>query len=330
MNPNQEKVLAAWISVASNTTLIIAKLVTGFLIQSVSVMSEAIHSGVDLIASFIALVAVRQSGKPADIDHPYGHGKSENISGALEAGLIFVAAVWIIYEAIAKLVHTEPMGNTAWGVGVMLASVMANLLVSRYLFRVSKKTDSLALEADAWHLRTDVYTSAGVTVGLLLIWIGERTFPGRHFHWIDPIAAIAVALLIIRAAWRMTIKSSRDLMDSALPTEEIDWIRAYVQKAGPRICGFHELRTRRAGAQRFVEFHLLVEGDLSLTTAHDIAEDISAAITQRFPHTMTTIHVEPCDGECSTGCLKGCFLPVQEQARRHLAGSWPVHPAPNT
>ena len=166
MNADQRKKRVALLSVLSNSTLVVLKLAVGLAIGSVSVISEAIHSGVDLVAAAIAYYSVRTSGIPADREHPYGHGKIENISGTVEALLIFIAAVWIFYEAIQKIVRPAPLEMAFWGVAVMFLSAVINTIVSRKLFRVGKETDSVALIADGWHLRTDVYTSAGVMLGL--------------------------------------------------------------------------------------------------------------------------------------------------------------------
>ena len=157
---DKRKSSVALLSVASNTILVLLKLTVGIIIGSVSVISEAIHSSVDLLAAMIALFAVRTSGKPADAEHPFGHGKVENMSGTVEALLIFLAAGWIIFEAVKKLKNPEPLEEVGWGVAVMIVASAANILVSRALFKVGKETDSVALQADAWHLRTDVYTSA--------------------------------------------------------------------------------------------------------------------------------------------------------------------------
>lgn len=317
MNIQKTKTTAAWVSVLSNTLLIIAKLVVGIAINSVSVISEAIHSGADLLASGIALIAVWHAEKPADQNHPYGHGKTENISGVIEALLIFLAAVWIIFEATKKLIHGGTVENAVWGIGVMLASSIVNIIVSGYLFRVGKQTDSIALEADAWHLRTDVYTSAGVFSGLGLIWIGEEMFPGRHFHWIDPIAAIIVAFLIIRAAWELIQKSSKDLLDRALPAEEESWIREYIKNANPSVFGCHYLRTRKAGSFRFVDFHIQVDCKMTLETSHALTDEITVAIKKRLPRASITIHTEPCDGSCKPNCISGCFLTRKERDARY-------------
>jgi cation diffusion facilitator family transporter len=290
------------------------KLIAGLLTGSISIISEAIHSGVDLIASIIALFSVKTSSLPPDKRHPFGHGKIENISGTIEALLIFAAAGWIIFEAVQKLRKLEPLQTLEWGVGVMTVSVVANYLVSRMLFKVAKETDSIALDADAWHLRTDVYTSVGVMVSLALIWSGQKFFPEVNLNWLDPVTAIAVAALIIKAAYDLTMRSSIDLLDTTLPPDEEDWIRWRILHHRPVICGFHQLRTRKSGHFRFVEFHLKVDPEMSVQISHAITEDLSLSIEKRFPSTSVMIHIEPCDGDCEDKCLQGCLLP--EQRRR--------------
>jgi cation diffusion facilitator family transporter len=270
------------------------------LIGSVSVVSEAIHSGVDLVAAVIALVAVRTSDKPADAEHPFGHGKIENISGAVEALLIFLAAGWIIYEAVHKLIRPESMGDVGWGVAVMFVSAALNTFVSHKLFKVARRTGSIALEADAWHLRTDVWTSAGVMLGLGLIWGSERIFPGRHFHWLDPLFAIGVALLIIKTAWDLTMQAGRDLLDTNIAAEERTWVCQYLQdlkanSSTSNIFGYHKLRTRKSGNTRFVEFHLFVNPQLSVDEGHHITQVIKADIRRRLPEADVLIHIEPYD-----------------------------------
>src|SRR4030066_476019 len=200
MDTQRKKARASSLSVISNTVLVVFKAIVGILIGSVSVLSEAIHSGMDLIAALIAFFAVKISGKEADEDHTFGHTKVESISAAIEALLIFAAAVWIIYAAIRKLINPQPLETVGWGVAVMLISTIANLIVSHLLFKVGNETDSAALIADGWHLRTDVYTSAGVMAGLSLIWLGRYFFPGLNLVWLDPVVAIAVAILFPPAA----------------------------------------------------------------------------------------------------------------------------------
>ncbi len=298
MTMQKRKTAVALLSVASNTLLVLLKLVVGLMIGSVSVISEAIHSGVDWLAAVIAFFAVRASGKPADHDHQFGHEKWENFSGMIEALLIFVAAGWIIFEAVKKLLHAEAVDAPGWGVAIMFVSCALNIFVSRQLFKVGKATSSAALLADAWHLATDVWTSAGVMAGLALMWLGHLLFPQLNLHWIDPVAAILVALLIISAAWHLTLSAGRDLLDVSLPPEELEWIRALLAEQIPRACGYHDLRTRKAGHRRFVELHLEVPQAMSVADSHALTEDIERAIEARFQSSHITVHVEPCEREC--------------------------------
>jgi len=306
MHIGKRKVAVALLSVISNTVLVLLKIIIGVLIGSVSVISEAIHSGVDLLAAVIALFAVRTSSKTPDEGHPFGHGKVENLSGSIEAVLIFLAAGWIIFEAVKKIITPQPLDAPGLGVLVMFVSTLVNIWVSRKLFKIGKETDSVALLADAWHLRTDVYTSLGVMVGLGLILTGERILPGVHFDWIDPIAAIAVALLIVRAAYELTVQSARDLLDVSLPEEE-KWIRHDLARQDLPIRGFHHLRTRKAGATRFVELHIVLDRDMSIQESHGISEEVAARIRERFPGTQVTVHEEPCGEGCTANCLTGCL-----------------------
>jgi cation diffusion facilitator family transporter len=313
MEADKKKKQVALLSVVSNSILVALKLAVGLVIGSVSVISEAIHSGVDLIASGIAYYSVRTSGMPADREHPFGHGKIENISGTVEALLIFLAAAWILYEAVQKIVRPAPLELAFWGVAVMLLSAVMNTMVSRKLFQVGKETDSVALIADGWHLRTDVYTSAGVMMGLAVIWAASRFAPGVDLHWVDPAAAIAVAVLIIKAAWDLTVQSARDLLDVQLPGDEIAWLESLILQHQPVVKGYHKLRTRKAGNFRFVEFHIKVDPNMTVQSSHDITDDFSREIRGRFPGASVTIHIEPCDGSCTGSCLEGCLLTEQER-----------------
>ncbi|ADI01546.1 cation diffusion facilitator family transporter [Syntrophothermus lipocalidus] len=289
----EKRVKAALVSVISNTFLVTAKLVVGFLIGSVSVISEGIHSANDLLASFIALFAVKSASKPPDEKHNFGHGKIENISGTIEGLLIFIAACLIIKEAIEKILHGgEPLA-LGWGIGVMGLSALVNLLVSSYLMRVAKATHSIALEADAIHLRTDVYTSAGVFAGLLLIHFTGWTM-------LDPIAAILVAMLIIRAAFELTSKAFVPLIDTALSEDEVSEIKAIIENYSDKFVEYHDLRTRRSGREKHIDFHLVAHSDSSIQEVHDLCDSIEDHIMREIPHSHVLIHCEPvccCEGE---------------------------------
>jgi len=293
-NTLARKTRVATLSVVSNSTLVVVKLVAGVVVGSVSVISEAIHSAVDLLAAGIALFAVRTSGKPPDETHPFGHGKIENISGTLEALLIFLAAGWIVYEAVDKLRHPRPLQTLGWGIAVMLFSSVVNLIVSQLLFKVGRETESVALQADAWHLRTDVFTSLAVMAGLGSIWAGRSIWPGIYLGWLDPASAIGVALLICKAAYDLTRQSARDLLDAKLPDDEEHWIRERAATLSDA-CEVRALRTRKAGAERFVELDLGVPPEMTVKASHDLTELLEEQIVEHFGPTKVTVHIEPCE-----------------------------------
>jgi cation diffusion facilitator family transporter len=304
----QRKENVAVLSVVSNSVLVLFKTVVGILIGSVSIISEAIHSGMDLLAAVIAMFSVKNSSVPADDVHPFGHGKVESISGLMEAVLIFVAAFWIMFEATKKIMTGQAVESPGWGVAVMLASTIINFIVSQRLFKVGKEAESIALQADAWHLRTDVYTSAGVMVSLAIIWIAHLFFPDPNIHWLDPAAAICVAVFILKAAYDLTSQALRDLMDTKLPAEEVALIRDVIVSHKPAVHGYHQLRTRRAGNFRFVEFHIKVDPRMTVEASHNITREMKQSIRERFPECVITIHIEPCDGNCTDVCVSGCLM----------------------
>ncbi|NQV03299.1 MAG: cation transporter [Bacteroidia bacterium] len=281
----KKKVAVARLSIISNSLLIILKLVVGVISGSVSIISEAIHSFMDLLAAIIAFLAVRISDRPADSRHPYGHGKFENISGVVEAILIFVAAFWIIYEAIKRIIDPEPIGSIWIGVVVMTISAIVNILVSRKLYKVARETDSIALEADALHLKTDVYTSLGVAVGLALIWI-------TGYHFLDPVVAILVALLILKESYHLFRKAYGPLLDIALPEEDVETIHQIIKDHCSGKIDYHNLRTRKAGNYRYVDFHLNVPSDMTVKEAHELCDLIEQNMKKLFNFTEITIHVE--------------------------------------
>lgn len=279
----------ARLSIYSNTALIVLNTVVGLLSGSVSIISEAVHTLIDLMAAVMAFFSVKLAEKPADDKHPFGHGKFENISGVVEALLIFVASGWIIYHAITRLIEGEQtIGNDGLTLGfiVMMVSALINLVVSRRLYKVAKETDSIALKADALHLSTHVYTSAGVGISLAVIY-----FTGWHF--LDPIAAIVVASYILKEAFEILIEAFKPLADMALPEEEVKLIDKTIRENIGEAIDYHMLRTRKAGSDREVDFHLEVPGDLSVSKAHELCDEIEIALKEKLPNLITNIHVEP-------------------------------------
>ncbi|MBN2634408.1 MAG: cation transporter [Bacteroidales bacterium] len=278
------KIKTARLSVISNTFLILLKLIAGIISGSVSIISEAIHSSIDLIAAVIAYFAVKVSDNPPDSNHPYGHGKMENISGVVEALLIIVAAIWIIAEAVKRILGEEAVLGSLWlGSLVMIISAVVNWFVSRRLYRVARETGSLALEADALHLRTDVYTSAGVAAGLGLIIL-------TGIKWFDPVIAILVALFILKESAELLSRSFRPLLDSSWSPEEINTLEKLLDEMGVR---YHDLRTRKAGNYRFIDVHVEVPGKESVNAAHEYCDDIELKLMDLFENLNVTIHVEP-------------------------------------
>jgi len=278
------KVSIARLSIISNTFLIFMKLGVGLVSGSVSIISEAIHSSMDLVAAMIAYFSVRVSDNPPDSRHPYGHGKIENMSGVIEAVLIFIAAGWIIIEAVKKLMG-DAIELEAIGIGsaVMVISALINIYVSRKLYKVAKETRSVALEADALHLKTDVYTSLGVAVGLGLILITD-------IYWLDPIVAIMVAFLIIRESYSLLKKAFNPLLDEAWQAHEVESLEKNLDEMK---VNYHQLRTRIAGNYRFLDLHIELPKDLSVESAHQYCDKIEDALTSKFENLNVTNHVEP-------------------------------------
>lgn len=278
----------ALLSIASNTLLIIFKLVVGTVMGSVSVISEGIHSSIDLLASLIAFFSIRKASKAEDEEHPFGHGKYENISGFVEALLIFVAAVLIIYEAFKKLFTSAPVENIYLGILVMFVSSAVNLVISLNLLRISKKTNSIALEADAMHLLTDVFTSAGVFLGLIALKI-------TGLRILDSVTAMLVACLIIKTSIDLVKKSLKDLVDSSLSAEDINKILTIVKKH-PEVKSYHKLRTRKSGETREIDIHLQLDSQTSLENTHQLCNYIEGEIKTEFQNSYILIHAEPYTG----------------------------------
>lgn len=285
------RVKAARLSIASNTVLVLLKLCVGFIIGSVSVISEAIHSALDLVAAMIAYFSVKQASKPADDRHPFGHGKIENISGLIEALLILVAAVWIIIEAYKKILAGSHLEAVGLGIAVMAVASLANFFVSRYLFKVASATDSIALKADAMHLSTDVITSVGVMLGLGLLKL-------TGLQLLDPLFAFAVALFIIKAAYELAVEALLPLLDVKLPKAEEQAIIEIIRRYDANFVEFHKLRSRKAGAERHIDLHLVVPHSQHIGSIHALCDQIEAEIKERFPASHVLIHAEPCNATC--------------------------------
>jgi cation diffusion facilitator family transporter len=288
-DPNTgRKTRAAALSILSNSLLIALKLVAGVITGSIAIITEAIHSSVDLIASIVAFVSVRKAGEPADADHPYGHDKIENLAAVIEGLLILVGAGIIVFESVRRLVDPPQVESIGVGIAVIGFSVVANLVVSTYLYRQARATESPALEGDAAHLRTDALTSAGVLVGLLLVQL-------TGFEWVDPLTALVVAVAIVVAGLRILMRSSRVLVDEVLPENELAAVREALEEdhRAPEIAGYHKLRARRAGSRRYIDLHVQFHEGTTLDRAHEVSHELQAEIRDRLDRADVLIHLEP-------------------------------------
>jgi cation diffusion facilitator family transporter len=278
---------AAGLSIASNALLIALKLAAGAITGSIAIITEAVHSLIDLVASVIAFFSVRKADEPADAEHPYGHEKVENLAAAIEGMLILVGAGVIVYEATHQLVLGPEVNRLGVGIAVMAFSVFANLGVSSVLSRQAKVHESQALEGDAAHLRTDAMTSAGVLFGLALVQItGDAAF--------DPITALIVAVAIVWAGFRILRRSSGVLVDEVLPSVEMDRIEEAIGGARTvEVAGYHKLRARRAGSRRHIDLHVQYRSGTSLERAHELAHQMRDSIEAEIPNSEVLIHAEP-------------------------------------
>jgi cation diffusion facilitator family transporter len=279
----------ASLSIISNSTLIVVKVIAGTLTGSVAILTDAIHSSIDLIASVVAFFSIRKADEPADESHRYGHEKIENVSAALEGILILVGSAVIVFEAIRRLISGGHVHNAGIGLVVLAGSLILNVCVSTLVGRTAAETESAALESDAAHLRTDAITSGGVLVGIALVDITGA-------QWIDPAVALLVAWSIVFTGVKLVRRSTGVLVDAALPDDEVTLIREAIERFGPRgVVGYHELRTRRAGARRYIDLHVQFRSGTSLEDAHRTGHELQDEIAARLGRADVLIHLEPED-----------------------------------
>jgi cation diffusion facilitator family transporter len=279
----------ALLSVGSNSALILLKLIAGTLTGSIAILTEAVHSSIDLIASLVAFLSVRIAGEPADEGHSYGHDKFENLAAAFEATLILLGSAAIAFAAIRRLIVGGSTQRLGVGIVVIGVSVVVNLVVSTIVARGGRLTDSPALEGDAAHLRTDAVSSMVVLIALVLVQVtGEQ--------WIDPVAALLVAGAIVVTGVRLLLRAGEVLVDQSLPPEEMGKITSVIERSSDRgVVGYHELRTRRGGSQRYVDVHLQFRQGTSLEQAHGVAHELKDEIATALGGADVLIHLEPED-----------------------------------
>lgn len=288
--------------------LFILKIAVGVITGSISIWAQAIDSSLDIFAVVITFITVGYSAKPADKEHPFGHGKVEDIAAGIQAILLLAASIGIIYSAVRRIIGGELIQLTEAGIGVMLVSVIVNIVLSRYLFRIARDTDSSALEANANNITADIYSTAGVLVGLVVIRIGSLF--GYQLDIIDPVIALIVSLLILRATYRVGKMAFSGLIDIRLPKAEEELIISCIKEHTTQLAGFHKVRTRKSGSNRFVDLHLLLPKNISLKEAHDMSDHLEKDIESLLPNSNVTIHVEPCSGECKQCKVSSCNIRI--------------------
>ncbi|MFC1932312.1 cation diffusion facilitator family transporter [Chloroflexota bacterium] len=294
---------AAKLSLAIVVGLIVLKVAAAVITGSISITAQAVDSFLDLFAISVTLLAVSVAAVPADEKHPFGHGKVEGIAAIVQAVLIFTAGGLIIYAAVHRIIAGTAIELTEAGIGVMLVSIIVSIFLSRHLLKVSQVTDSIALEASARNIAADVYSAAGVLVGLVAI-----RFTGLSI--LDPIIALGVSLFILKAAYDVMRKSFGELVDTKLPKEEEAEIISCIEEHITQLAGFHKVRTRKAGSQRFIDLHLMLPKNASVEEAHQMCDHLEQDIENRLPGSNITIHVEPCSTECDQCRVFSCSLRI--------------------
>ena len=282
----------AALSVCAALATIGLKAAAYFLTGSVGLLSDALESFVNLLAALVALLALSVALRPADDEHAYGHTKAEYFSSGFEGALIVVAAASIVIAAVQRLIEPRPIDAPGLGLAITAVASAINLAVAKVLHQAGKRYESITLEADAQHLMTDVWTSLGVIVG-----VGAAAVTG----WLrlDGIVAIAVAANVMVSGVRMLRRSMLGLLDTSLPEETLSQIKAILDAHGKSGVGYHALRTRQAGARRFISFHILVPGDWTVQRGHDLLEEIEERIRQAVPRSVVDTHLEPIEDPVS-------------------------------
>ena len=291
-----EKQSAAFTSVAAALGLTLAKLVAGVLTGSLGILAEAMHSGLDLVAAVITYIAIRIANRPADHTHLYGHGKIENLSALFEAGLLVVTCLWIGYEAVQRLMAgSRQVEVTWWAFAVIVVSILVDISRSRMLRRTAKKHNSQALEADAIHFETDIWSSTVVLFGLICVSLAHSKPEFAWLHQADAVAALLVALIILTVTGKLTLRSVHALLDAA--PEGLEQKIRDTALTVPGIADCHQVRMRYVGARLFADIHVLVDGSQSLRDAHALTEQVEAAINAAIGEADVTVHAEPLDAE---------------------------------
>jgi cation diffusion facilitator family transporter len=296
---------AASLALAATVGLTVFKIVVGWLSGSAAVFSEGLHSFLDLVSASISFFTVREAGKPADEDHPFGHGKIETLSSLFESLLLLLAAGLMVFEGCIHLAHPEPLQFQGLAIGVILFSMAVSFVMYRHNLGVAAEVDSGALHVNALHFLSDVMAGAAVVIALIVVRL-------TGWLWIDAVMAFAVAAYILLISAKQVKGALVELLDTQLPETEVAEIRKMLNSFQGKTIEAHDLRTRKSGATRYIDFHLVCCGKMSVNESHSVCDEIEGKIESRYPHTSVTIHVEPCESE-KTGCQQTC--PIYAERR---------------
>jgi ferrous-iron efflux pump FieF len=292
------KLRAARLSIATATGLALLKFFTGILTGSLAILASAIDSLLDILMSGVNYLAIRQAEQPADKNHPFGHGKYETLAALFQAFIIAASGAWIIFESVQRLRFGTEISQIGGGILVLLFSTLVSWAISNYLRSTARKTDSAALEADALHFSMDVYTNLALAAGLVVVHLTQAPR-------LDALLSLGVAIYIIMEAVKLVRRGLRDVLDEELPDSVRQQITRLIEENKCELSGFHNLRTRRAGSQKIMDFHLTVCKHLSVQEAHDIADHLEKKIENEIRGADVTIHIEPCVEEKCPG-LEQC------------------------
>ncbi|MEW5873385.1 MAG: cation diffusion facilitator family transporter [Chloroflexota bacterium] len=282
----------AWLSIAAAIITISLKAAAYYLTGSVGLLSDALESTVNLAAAIVALLALNLASRPANDEFTFGYSKVEYFASGFEGGMILLAAAGIIFSAVPRLFNPQPLEQLGLGLGISVLASLVNLGVALVLLRAGKRHGSITLEADARHLMTDVWTTAGVLVGMALVWI-------TGLERLDPIIAMLVAANILFTGYRMLVRSGRALLDMALPQEQLASVRSILDSYQSQDVKYHALRSRQAAARNFLAVHLLVPGNWTVRRGHKLAEKIEKQIIEAIPNTNIVTHIEPIEDPLS-------------------------------
>ena len=298
---------AAKLALGVVTSLIILKVIVAFISHSISITAQATDSFLDLFSIGITVIAVHMSVQPADEKHPFGHGKMEGFSALIQAFLVLGAGGFIIYSAIQRIIHRTVIKPDA-GIAVMVISIIASYFLSRHLRRVAKVTESTAIDASAQNISADVYSAAGVLLGLLAVLI-------TGWEILDPIVALVMVGFVLKAGYETAIRAFRELTDYSLPKEDMAILNSCIREHFTELVSYHAVRSRRAGSERFVELHLVMPRDVSVEKAHQMCDLLENDIREKLPNSSVTIHVEPCyENDCAHCEISVCDLRKTEDS----------------